>query len=119
MKAKQIKFLAALLTESTVTKAIETAGITRGTAYKYLNDPDFKKELEQRKSEFITDTVRYLQGKLSLCNETLVGIVTDKNSTDAAKIAAANAIYSNCKSMMETAEIISRLENIEKAVDDK
>lgn len=117
MKAKQVKLLAALLEESTITGAAKKAGITRATAYKYLQDRDFRAELNRRRSECINDAVRYLQGKLALCNETLVKIIEDKDVSSQVKINAVNAIYANCKSMTETAEIVMRLDSIEKAID--
>jgi len=119
MNSKQIKLLTALLDESTISKAAEKAGITRATAYKYLQDKDFQRELNRRRSECVGDAVRYLQSKLALCNETLVKIIKSDDTSDQVKINAINAIYSNCKSMTETAEIVVRLENIEKAVDDE
>ncbi len=107
MNGKKIKFLQALLSESTVTKAAEKAGISRSTAHKYLNDEEFQCELAQRKSECIDDTIRYLQGKLALCGEVLVSIIEDPDAADQVKINAINTIYSNCKSMTETAEVIA------------
>ena len=117
MTAKQTAFLQAMLEESTITKAAERAGINRTTAYKYLKDKDFKKELNARRTECVNDTVRYLQGKLSLCNETLVSIIENPDTNDQIKINAINAIYANCKSMTETAEIITRLEQVEELVE--
>lgn len=115
MKAKQNNFLIALLNESTVTKAAEKAGITRNTAYRYLRDKEFQAELNRRRSECISDAVRYLQGKLALCNETLVKIIEDKNTSNQFKIGAINTIYSNCKSLTETADILARLDDLEKS----
>lgn len=107
MNGKKTKFLQALLSESTVTKAAEKAGISRSSAHKYLNDENFRNELERRKTECIDDTIRYLQGKLALCGEVLVSIIEDPNAADQVKINAINTIYSNCKSMTETAEIVA------------
>ena len=117
MTNKQLHFLQAMLEESTITKAADRAGITRKTAYNYLRNKEFQRELNQRRGECINDTVRYLQGKLSLCNETLVSIVENPDTSDQIKINAINAIYMNCKSMTETAEIVTRLEQIEELME--
>lgn len=119
MTAKQNAFLKAMLEESTITKSAEKAGITRKTAYRYLKDKDFQRELDRRRGECINDTVRYLQGKLTLCSETLVSIVENPNASDQIKINAINAIYANCKAMTETAEIITRLEQVENLIDNQ
>lgn len=117
MTGKQTKFLKAMLEESTISKAAEKAQITRYTAYKYLKDREFQSELNRRRGECINDTVRYLQGKLSLCNETLVSIIENPETSDQIKINAINAIYANCKAMTETAEIITRLEQVEELIE--
>ena len=117
MTGKQTKFLKAMLEESTISKAAEKAQITRYTAYKYLKDREFQSELNRRRGECINDTVRYLQGKLSLCNETLVSIIENPETSDQIKINAINAIYANCKAMAETAEIITRLEQVEELIE--
>ena len=108
-----------MLEESTISKAAEKAGITRKTAYNYLKNKDFKKELNRRRGELVNDAVRYLQGKLSLCNETLVSMIENPDTSHQIKINAINAIYTNCKSMTETAEIITRLEQIEEIIESR
>lgn len=113
MTNKQVAFLKAMLEESTITKASEKAGIGRKTAYQYLKNPDFIKELNERRMEYINDTVRYLQGKLSLCNETLIDIIQNPKTSDQIKINAINAVFANCKQMTETADIIGMLTEIE------
>lgn len=117
MTGRQALFLKSMLEESTISKAAEKAGITRKTAYNYLKNKDFKKELNRRRGELVNDAVRYLQGKLSLCNETLVSMIENPDTSNQIKINAINAIYTNCKSMTETAEIITRLEQVEEIIE--
>lgn len=117
MNTKQIAFLKAMLEESTISKACRRARINRTTGYKYLQDEEFKRELTRRRAECISDTVRYLQGKLTFCSETLVNIIENPKTSDQVKINAINAIYANCKAMTETSEIITRLEQIEESIE--
>ncbi len=117
MNGKQQAFLKAMLEESTITKASEKAGISRKTAYKYLSDRDFQSEVNRRRAECVNDTVRFLQGKLALCGETLIKIIESPEIPPQVKINAVNAVYTNCKSMTETAEILTRLEEIEKQIE--
>ena len=116
MTQKQNLFLKAMLEESTITKAAEKAHISRSTAYKYLDDPVFKEELSKRRSEFISDTVRFLQSKLTTCSEVLVDIIEKPYVADQVKVNAINSIFANCKAMTETAEIIERLDDLEKSI---
>lgn len=117
MKGKQAAFMKALLEESTIRKAASKAGIAPATAYKYLKDPDFKKELDSKRNECITDTVRYLQSKLTLCSETLIKIIENPETSSQIKINAINAVYANCKAMTETGEIITRIEELEQIIE--
>lgn len=113
MTAKQTAFLKAMLEESTVSKAAQKAGIARDTAYRYLKNPAFMAELTRKRSECINDAVRFLQGKLTFCSETLVQIIENPKTADQVKINAINAIFMNCKALTETAEILERLQQIE------
>lgn len=113
MTAKQTAFLKAMLEESTISKAVKAAGISRDTAYKYLKDPSFKAELDKRRSECLNDTVRFLQTNLTLCSEQLISIIEKEGTADQVKINAINTVFANFKAMAETADIVERLEQIE------
>ena len=113
MTAKQTAFLKAMLEESTIKKAAEKAGISRDTAYKYLKNEKFQAELNKRRSECVTDTVRFLQSKLSICSETLVNIVENPETGAQIKINAINAIFTNCKALLETTEILQKMAELE------
>lgn len=119
MTTRQVRFLKAMLEESTITKAAEKAGISRKTADNYLNNQDFQRELNKKKTECINDTVRFLQGKLSFCNETLIAIIENPETSQQVKINAINTIYTNCKSLMETSEVITRLEQLEELIESR
>ena len=114
MNNRKNKFLVALLEESSITKAAEKAGISRPTAYKFLNDPDFQEELSERKSETIDGCIRYLQGKLALCNETLISIIEDPTTAPQVKINAINSVFATVKAMTETAELLEMSEKVER-----
>lgn len=116
LRAKELDFLKAMLEESTITKASEKANISRKTAYSYLQKEEFKRELYKRRTESIEDTVRYLQGKLSLFNETLISIIENPNTKDQVKVNAMTLAYSVCTKMTETLDITNRLEAIENSL---
>ena len=113
MTQKQQKFLQALLTESTVQKASQKAGISRSTAYKYLADNSFKAQVDKARSECINDTIRYLQGNLALCGEKLIEIINDPLTAPQVRINAINTVFLNCKALLDNYEIEERLKQIE------
>ena len=114
---KQTAFLKAMLEESTIGKAAEKAGISRETGYKYLRDESFKAELDRRRSECLNDTVRFLQSKLTVCSEQLMKIIENEETADQVKINAINTVFANFRSMSETADVIARLEQIERIME--
>ena len=117
MTGKQAALLKALLEQSTVAKAAEVAGISRNTAFRYLKEPEFQAELAKRRSECISDTVRYLQGKLSSCSEILIDIAENTEVADQVRINAINSVFANCKAMTEISDVITRLEQVEKLME--
>ena len=117
MTQKQVNFLKCMLEESSITKAAGKAGISRNTAYKYLQNQEFVSELNKRRLECVSDTERFLQGKLALCGETLVGIIENPGVSEQIKINAVNSIFTNCKALTETADVLERLQQIEIALE--
>lgn len=113
MKTKQLLFLTALLEEPSINKAIKRAGISSSTAYKYLNDEEFKKELDKRRNEAISDAVRYLQNKMTLCTEKLIDIIENQDTSDQVRINAINAVFTNYKYLNDNYEINERLNELE------
>lgn len=119
MNKKQMNFLQALLTEPTVTAAIKTAGISRSTAYRYLEDADFKRELQKAKGECISDTIRYLQGRYTRCAQHLVRIIEKQDTPDQVRINAINTVFQNCKNLIDACEIEERMRQIEELLQEK
>lgn len=113
MTHKQMNFLQALLTESTISKAIKASGISRPTAYKYLKDEEFLRELNRRRAECLNDTCRYLQSKLSTCSEELMKIIEKPETADQVKVNAINSVFANCKALIDYYELDERLKHIE------
>lgn len=119
MNKKQMNFLQALLTETTIAGATKKAGISRSTAYRYLNDAEFKQELNRAKAECISDTIRYLQGNMTACSEELMKIVKNPETADQVRINAINTVFQNCKSLIDTCEVEERMRQIEEMLQER
>jgi len=118
LTAKQTAFLQAMLEETTIGRAAEKAGINRHTATKYLQDREFSDLLTAKRLECINDSVRYMQGRLAQCAETLMQIIDNPRTSPQVKVNAINAVFTNCKMMTETADILTKLDEIEKRIED-
>lgn len=119
MTQKQIKFLACLLENSSTSKAIKAAGISSATAYKWLKDEAFKRELERKKEEMLTSVSGYLQSSLAVCCERLMEIVNDSETSSQVKINAISLIFQNARSFTEQTEIMGRMRRIEEALEER
>jgi len=111
---KRERFMLAMLENPTVTKAFESAGIGKTTAYRYLKDEDFKQELEHRRNEAISNAVNYLQSNLTRCAEVLVEIVNNQKVTPQVRINAVNSVFTNAKAMSESVDFLLRVVELEK-----
>lgn len=111
---KKERFMLAMLENPTVTKAIQSAGISRTMAYKYLKDEDFKQELERRRNEAVSDAVNYLQSNLTRCAEVLIDIVNNQRVPPQVRINAVNSVFTNAKAMTESVDFLLRVVELEK-----
>ena len=114
---KRDAFLIAMLEATTTKEAWEMAGINRNTAYNYLKDEEFKKELQARRSEVLRDSIHHLQMNLSTCTRVLMEIVTDAGTPASVKVQAINSVFSNYTNLSETIELRERIENLEEKGD--
>ena len=110
---KRDAFLIAMLEATTTKEAWEMAGINRNTAYNYLKDEEFKKELQARRGEVLRDSIHHLQMNLSTCTRVLMEIVTDAGTPASVKVQAINSVFSNYKNLTETIELRERIEKLE------
>ena len=110
---KKDAFLIALLEAGTTKEAYEKAGVPARTAYNYLKDETFKKELQARRGEVLRDSIHHLQMNLSTCTRVLMEIVTDAGTPASVKVQAINSVFSNYKNLTETIELRERIEKLE------
>ncbi len=112
-ETKKRNFLEALLTSDSIKAACQKAHISRATATRYQNDPDFKAEYQklQRKSmELTSNKLRTLASKAVA---TLSDVMDDAAATPTEKTRAAKIILDSAFHVQETQDIINRLDNLE------
>lgn len=110
---KRDAFMIALLDAPTTKEAYTRAGVAPRTAYNYLKDEEFKKELQARRGEVLRDSIHHLQMNLSTCTRVLMEIVTDAGTPASVKVQAINSVFSNYKNLTETIELRERIEKLE------
>jgi len=108
--------LAALLTYPTVREAAAATNISESAIYAWLKKDDFKAELNARRSELVTDTKNYLQSRLREVTDTIFAIMNDTGASPQTRLNAASEAFRNTLRLIETSDILIRLDALEAAI---
>ena len=108
---KKDAFMIALLDAPTTKEAYTRAGVAPRTAYNYLKDEEFKKELQARRGEVLRDSIHHLQANLATCTRVLMEIVTDAGTPASVKVQAINSVFSNYKNLSKQSNCASESKN--------
>lgn len=116
-ETKKHNFLEALLTSDSIKAACQKAHISRATATRYQNDPDFKAEyqkMQQKSMELTSNKIRSLATKAVA---TLSNVMDDDAATPTEKTRAAKIILDSAFHVQDTQDIINRLDKLESEAD--
>ena len=85
------------------------------------NTPDdsFQAELDRRTNAAIVGATRRLAGTLDLSVDTFRRIMADDSANDGLRLRAANYAAQHAVKLLETSEILRRLESIEEILEDQ
>lgn len=117
MTPRQQKALAALLTSPSKAAAANAAGIAPRTLRDYLADPEFQAAYRDAFGNMVEDATRQAQQAISPAMSTLREIVEDREEDAQARISAARAILSHGLKLIETTDILNRLQELETAME--
>lgn len=116
MTERQKRVLAALLTSPSKAAAAEAAGVTVRTVQNYLSDPAFREEYQSALEDVVMDAAKQAKQALSPAISALREIVEDRGEDAQARIGAARAVLSGGLKLIETADILTRLKELESVV---
>lgn len=119
LTTKQQNFLVAVLEEETIDKAIKSAGVSRSTAYKYLDDEDFKRELSMQRRRMVNGISNQLTQHGRKAVDTLAKNLNDPESTAANRNQAAKIILEFIYKNHEIENVIERLDAVEELIDNQ
>lgn len=114
LKPKDELLLTALISTGSIAEAEKISGVCRSTIYKRLSDADFKAEYDKRRTMALNEACNALQGTLIEAVNTIKGIMNDTATAPQIRLNASALILQNCLKYTEQAEIISRIEELEK-----
>ena len=117
MTPRQQKALAALLTSPSKAAAAKAAGISPRTLRGYLADQSFQAAYRDAFGNMVEDATRQAQQAISPALSTLLEITQDREEDAQARISAARAILSHGLKLIETTDILNRLQELETAME--
>lgn len=108
----------ALLTEQTVGKAAEKAGVSDKTMFRWMQDSDFQDMFREAKRQAVGQAISRLQQATTLAVDTLMGVMTNKRSPAMAKVLAAKATLEMAMKAVELEDLEARIAALERNADD-
>ncbi|MFI3730541.1 replication protein [Vagococcus fluvialis] len=113
LKPKQLKLLEMMLIEPVFEEAYKKANLSKNTALKYKNAPEFKKAYRQAKRDSMENVTTQLQRSAIEAVQVLKEIMNDEETPPTARIQAARTVLDNAYKGIELEDISERLENVE------
>lgn len=115
--AKHEKFILALMSTGTVEDAAKVAKISRGTAFQYLRDPEFKEAYLIFRRETMQQSTANLQRISHKAIATFEEVLEDPAAPTSSRIQAARAVLDLAYKGLELDDLIQRLAKIEERLD--
>lgn len=115
---KQQQFLEAMIEENTVEGAFKRVGISKTTAYRYMEEPEFKEQLSTYRKLIMNNLSQRLQKYGESAVDVLGQNLTDPDSTVSTKNQTAKIILDFIYKNHEIENVIERLEEVERMLED-
>lgn len=119
LKKNDEKIMTALLTSGSVTEAEKLAGVSRTTIYNRLNDKEFKAEYDRRRVLQLNEACSALQSTLTTAVNTVKEIIENRKNAPQIRLNACGMILQNCLRYVEQIDILSRIEELERTMNDE
>ena len=110
--------LSALIACGSVRAAAKIAGCSETTIRTRLNDDVFRDRYEQAKGAILTEACDAISARLTRAIDTLCEVLEDTENAATVRVSAADSLLRHGLRYVEVANILARLEAIEKAHND-
>lgn len=114
---KQERFIETYLQSKTISETIRKLGISRKTAYSYLDNKEVQTIIRDRKMEILKDTTLYMENNLKQASEQLIQIINDKKTPQSVKVQAINSLFSNYQRLFENIEVETQIDGIKEQLE--
>jgi hypothetical protein len=115
LSGRKQKGLAALLSEPTITRAAEAAGIGERTLRRWLTEPGFRAAVNAARRESFGQAIGLTQKYAPVAVATLVKVMQDAAGGPSAKVSAAGMMLKFGREGIELDDLAARVEALEQA----
>lgn len=114
LTAKQIRAIEALCREPRIDQAAKSAGVSRVTLWRWLNEPAFSLAYRDARSRLLEGALIALEAKATQAIETLSDVMNDHDSPAGSRVSAARTTLELLLRLRESLEIEARIAAIER-----
>lgn len=110
--------IAALITKQSVREASKHCGLSETQIYERMKNPDFNKLYQQARRDFLSGCIVNLQGQMLGSVSTMSAIMTNEANSPQVRLNAADTILRYALKLTDKVDILERVENLEKILED-
>ena len=119
LTARQLKAIASLVGGASKPAAAATCGVSVRTIERWLIDPAFNHELHKRSAFAIRRAAIRLTALLDTASGVMYQAMTAPDRQTGIKLRAANSVFTHALKLVETSEILRRLDELEAIITSK
>ena len=116
--SKDEQILCALVSNTTIKSAARECKVAESTIYARLKDPEFKKQYDTMRLDLLERNTAQIQMQLGSAIQTMADVMNDSENSPQVRLNAADALIRNNLKLTEQADILRRLEALERMRDD-
>ncbi len=111
---RQLKSISCMLNAKSVEEGCQQAGVPKSTFYGWLDNPNFKRELNRQRNEVIEEGLSNLKTSIRKAVDVLMGCLDSED--DSVKRRAANDLLTHCLRLREIEEVEDRIQALEEVI---
>ncbi len=111
LSKRQLNAITTILSCRTISEGVSRAGISRGTFYKWMQDPMFRGELDKQRKEVIALALQDIKASAGDAVKVLRGLLKAKN--ESIRLKASTSILDYIAKFLEIEELEARLQILE------
>ena len=115
----ELSLLTTMLAGANIPRAASAVGMVERTARRWAARPHFQAELQRRTSEALATSARQLAAVMGAAVATTAAIMVDDTQPGAVRLAAARTILSERARLVDEIDIMARLGDLEKILDEQ